>query len=150
MKADSPGVYFPPPFIYVLFFLTGFLTRRWLPMAIPFPRAAGTAVIALGAALAGWGIVTMWLARTGIVPHKPATMLVDAGPFRWSRNPLYISLTLVYIGVALWTGAMTALVLLPLVIVVVHFAVIRREEAYLARRFGDDYEDYRRRVRRWI
>ncbi|HSP16410.1 MAG TPA: isoprenylcysteine carboxylmethyltransferase family protein [Thermoanaerobaculia bacterium] len=150
MKADSPGIYVPPPFIYVFFFIAGYLTRRWLPLTIPYHRPAGTVLVVLSLALGAWGIATLWLAGTGIVPHKPASTLVDAGPFRYSRNPLYVSLTLLYIGIALWIPAISALVVLPLVIAVIQFAVIRREEAYLTRRFGSDYEEYRRRVRRWI
>ena len=82
--------------------------------------------------------------------HRPATALVASGPFRVTRNPLYLALTLVYVGAALIVDRVWPLALLPVVIGVLQWAVIRREEAHLSGRFGDAYAAYRRRVPRWL
>ncbi|MFI5210728.1 MAG: methyltransferase family protein, partial [Gemmatimonadales bacterium] len=69
---------------------------------------------------------------------------------RFSRNPMYVGMTLLYLGIALWANSLWPLLLLPAVLVVMRRGVIAREEAYLERRFGDEYRSYRARVRRWL
>ncbi len=149
-QQDNAGVVFPPPFIFVGFFVAGWLARRWIPWSIPFARPVGVVVVLFALALIVWGLGAMLRARTAVNPHKPATRLLIEGPFRLSRNPLYLSLVILYAGVSIWTEAVTALLLLPVVIAVLRVRVIRREEAYLERRFGDDYRTYCGRVRRWL
>ncbi len=83
-------------------------------------------------------------------PHKPTTAIVTSGPYRFTRNPIYVSFTLVQLGIALWTGSGWILALLVPVIVLMHYGVIAREERYLERKFGDEYNEYRRHVRRWV
>jgi protein-S-isoprenylcysteine O-methyltransferase Ste14 len=80
----------------------------------------------------------------------PTTALVAAGPFRFSRNPLYVALTLVYVALALLTNALWVLVLIVPVLFVTHYGVVRREERYLEAKFGDAYRAYRSRVRRYL
>jgi protein-S-isoprenylcysteine O-methyltransferase Ste14 len=92
----------------------------------------------------------MEAAKTPVDPRKPSTTIVTDGPFRRTRNPGYIALTLVYIGVSLRTNRRWPLVLLPAVIAALDRGVVRREERYLRDRFGDDYREYERRVRRWL
>lgn len=89
-------------------------------------------------------------AGTNVNPAKPATALVTTGPFRLSRNPLYVSLTLLYVGIALLFNAVMPWLLLPGVLWVVQYGVIKREEAYLEGRFGQAYLDYAAKVRRWL
>ena len=89
-------------------------------------------------------------AGTTIRPDKPAAKLVTDGPFRFSRNPLYLALTLMYAGIALMADSIWALLLLfPVTFIMTRF-VIQREKDYLARTFGEDYERYKKSVRRWI
>jgi protein-S-isoprenylcysteine O-methyltransferase Ste14 len=107
-------------------------------------------LLTIAAAIGLWALVLMLRARTGIIPHHPATALIKTGPFRISRNPLYVTIILSYLGAAWWIDVAAAVALLPFAIVVLQLLVIRREEAYLERRFGDDYRRYRERVRRWI
>ncbi len=92
----------------------------------------------------------MHRAHTSPKPWLPTTTLVVGGPFRFTRNPLYLGMTLFYIGVAILAQALWAFVLLPFVLMIVQRGVIEREERYLERKFGTDYLRYKQRVRRWL
>lgn len=118
-----------------------------LPLAL---RLVGLLLTAAGVALAGWFFTTMRRAGTPVDPREAPTALVKEGPFRHTRNPGYVGLTLTYVGLSLLSGGRFALLLLPGVLVTVDRGVIRREERYLEERFGSDYRAYRRRVRRWL
>ena len=89
-------------------------------------------------------------AQTSFDPRKPTTAIVTAGPFRYSRNPMYISLTLLYLGMALLINVLWILLLVVPLLVVMQRGVIAREEAYLERKFGEEYLSYKAQVRRWI
>jgi len=152
-QSDCPNVIAFPPLVYGGTLLLGLLLQLIWPLPIfdPHPpKWIGGAVALLSAALAKWGEKTMRRAGTNIKPSQPTTAIVQDGPFRFSRNPLYVSLTLFYIGVALIFNTLIPLLLLPLLLAVVHFGIIRREERYLEARFGDQYRQYCARVRRWI
>ncbi len=125
-----------------------YLLRDLLPRV--GSRAIGASLAAIGLVVGFFAFREMLRARTHIDPSKPATALVTAGPFRFSRNPLYLSTTLLYIGAALSFRVLAALVVLPVALVVLHFGVIRREERYLEGKFGEEYRVYRARVRRWF
>lgn len=88
--------------------------------------------------------------KTGIAPWHPSTVLVTEGPYGFTRNPMYLGMALLYLGMSLAFGLLWAAAALVPVIVVIDRAVIQREEAYLARKHGAAYEAYRKRVRRWI
>jgi protein-S-isoprenylcysteine O-methyltransferase Ste14 len=146
-------VRFPPPLIFAAGFAAGWLLDRWMP--IPLPQglrvvAVGWPVVTVGAWLAAWSVLTLARAGTTVRPDRPSTVLVAVGPFRFSRNPLYLSFVLLYAGTALLTNTVWALVVLPLVAWAIDRAVIAREERYLATAFGETYEDYRRGVPRWV
>ena len=105
--------------------------------------------------LAGAGVMAMAMrgfkaAGTNVQTVLPATALVTTGIYARSRNPIYVALTTIYLGLALALNAVWALGLLVPVLVVMHYGVIRREERYLERKFGDAYRDYSARVRRWL
>jgi len=110
----------------------------------------GAVLIVIAFALLLWGAATMLRAKTHVDPYQPTTAIVTNGPFRFTRNPLYVAMTIIYIGVALWLGSTTAYLFLPLVHLALHFGVVRREERYLEAKFGDEYRAYCARVRRWI
>lgn len=147
---DNPGIRIPPPFILLTFFLIGLALRPRFPVEIPYGMEVGIGLAVVALALIVWGIAAMLWARTTIMPHSPASALVTSGPFRFTRNPLYVSMVLGYLSAAFWIGVVPAIVLLPVALAVFHYFVIRREEAYLTRRFGDEYREYCRRVRRWL
>jgi protein-S-isoprenylcysteine O-methyltransferase Ste14 len=152
----GPGVKFPPPFLWVAAFVGGWLLNRVLLFEIDddgagtIQSALGAVVLVAGLAINFWGLGTFLRARTAIIPHRPARALVESGPFRYSRNPMYIAITMQYVGLALLLNFAWPLVFLPLVLALLVALVIRREEAYLRRDFGPDYDDYCRRVGRWL
>jgi protein-S-isoprenylcysteine O-methyltransferase Ste14 len=153
VEPDSSGVRLPPPLVYLAGLTLGWLLGVWHPPGrIPGPLrwTLGGALAVTGLGLLLPGLRAMRRARTAIAPTRPTTRLVVTGPFRVTRNPLYLSLVLVYAALAVLTGTLWALVLLPAVVVVLQRVVIVREEAYLERKFGDEYRAYRARVRRWI
>ncbi|MCX5796183.1 MAG: isoprenylcysteine carboxylmethyltransferase family protein [Elusimicrobia bacterium] len=120
----------------------------------PFPRlllcVLALPCLAFSGILAGWSFAWFLSSRTTLLPHKPSSALITFGPYRFSRNPLYLSSALLYAGVALWFGLLWSLLLLPAALAVVRSYVIAKEESYLERRFGRSYLDYKARVRRWL
>lgn len=149
---DTAGVIAPPPLIYLLPLVAGLLLDRWAPIGgVPSgpARLVGTLCLA-GFAIAVFALVAFRRAGTRPEPWKPTTALVTAGPYRFTRNPMYLGFTLLYLGLALWFGGYWTLLLLPLVLLLMVRGVIQREEAYLSRLFGAEYDAYRQRVRRWM
>ena len=150
---DRPNVIAFPPLVFGLGLGIGFLLH-WLwpvPIGSPQPpRWIGGALAVSSAVLALWGSQTMRRAGTNIKPTEPTTAIVQTGPFRFSRNPLYVSLTILYVGVSWMFNALIPLLLLPPLLIFVHFGIVRREERYLEAKFGSEYTDYCKRVRRWI
>ncbi len=155
MPHKSPGVHFPPPLLYVLgFALAWLLHRRW-PLPLVQERSTltvtgGWLLITAGLVLLAAGLITFVRHRTGIYPNQPAKMIVQSGPYRFTRNPMYLALTMSYLGIALLTNLLWALLLLPFVMLVLQVAVIQREERYLQEAFGTAYQEYCQRVRRWL
>jgi protein-S-isoprenylcysteine O-methyltransferase Ste14 len=141
--------------LFALGFAAGWMIERARPLALVpgaprWTEPAGLAIVALGLGLMAWALLTFRRARTAVYPNRPAARLVAAGPYRWSRNPMYVGLTAAYLGLALLADTAWPVLLLPVVLVALTLGVIRREERYLAAAFGPAYADYRRRVRRWL
>jgi len=150
---DTPGVLAPPPLIFAGALILGWLLDRMVPQPV-LPAAiapwAGGVLVAAALALAGAAAREMRRIGTAVDPYTPSTALVLTGPFARSRNPIYVALVLLSLGLALLVNALwCAVLLLPAVIVLRRF-VVAREEAYLERRFGDDYRRYCARTRRWV
>jgi len=104
----------------------------------------------LSAVISFWAAIIMWRAGTPLRPTLPVTALVTGGPFRFTRNPLYLSMTILYAGITLQFDALWPLFTLPPALAIVHWKIILREEKYLEAKFGDAYRAYKARVRRWI
>jgi|SRR5262245_47688371 len=152
-RPDSPGVIARPPLLYAGAFLLAVVVRVFAPLPITewvVALPAGLALSVAAIALARWGRRTMQAAGTNINPGLPATTVVTAGPFRYSRNPLYIALTLLYLGLTLAANTWWGIVLLVPLLIAMHVGVVRREERYLERKFGDSYRAYRSKVRRYV
>lgn len=156
MKPLGPNIRVPP-----LFLGGGFLIGLWLESAKRIrlvDEAAATLTLSrvgwvvtiVGFVIAHWGVLTFFLAGTTMFPFEPASRLVRHGPYRFTRNPMYVGLTLAYIGIALIMNVAWPLILLPLVLWGLDVFVIREEEKYLLRTFGEDYAAYKKQVRRWI
>jgi protein-S-isoprenylcysteine O-methyltransferase Ste14 len=151
--ADRPGVIALPPLIYLAALIAGVLLQRVLPLTLPVPTAArwaGGALIAAGVALGIAGRAAFARAGTNANPMEPATALVTSGLYQRTRNPMYVGMTLLLVGLALAVRSGWLLVVLAPVLAVMHWGVVRREERYLARKFGAEYEAYRARVRRYL
>jgi protein-S-isoprenylcysteine O-methyltransferase Ste14 len=110
----------------------------------------GLPFIGISIALVKWASRTMKQAGTDANPYNPSTAIVVDGPFRFSCNPMYLSFTALYIGIAFAVDALWPFVLLPIALVGISLGVIKREERYLEQKFGQDYLRYKVRVRRWI
>ena len=151
--ADNAGVRLPPPLIYVAIFGLGLLLQQIAPLAMPLilpVRIAAILLIAAGVLLTAWANLLFRRNHTSMVPVRPTNALVIQGPYRLTRNPMYLGLLCIYIGAALWFGAVWALILTPLVVLAVYLLAIAKEERYLGRKFGDAYRQYRTLVRRWL
>src|SRR5262245_40633565 len=152
--ADTANVIIRPPIAWALAALAGF-ALQWL-MPLPFMPAAvpavwvGGAVFAMAFALAVWAIATMTRSGSNVPTNLPTTTIVETGPYRFTRNPIYLAMFLGLIGLAmafdsLWLPA----VLVPFALVI-RYGVVAREEAYLERKFGQTYRRYGSQVRRWL
>ena len=152
-EQDNPGGWVPPPLTYLLTLLLGLVLDRRLH--VPFlphglARLLGWPLVGGGMALTTWFIRTMRAADTTLDVNKPVSSLVQDGPFRYSRNPGYLYLAMIYTGIAILRNALWATLLLPLVLGVTQRELIEREERYLERIFGEEYLAYKRRVRCWV
>lgn len=150
---DSAGVRVPPPLIYMAGLLLGALLEN--VVATPnFPPAIALGGAVVGVVLAGVldiGALRRFIkSRTAAEPWKPSSALVTSGPYRFTRNPMYLGMACLYAGVACAFGWLWSFALLPVVLVIIDRAVITREEAYLTRRFGEPYVRYHSEVRRWL
>ena len=158
--SDAPpsnaGVRFPPPLIYVIPLVAAYFLNKWLSLWLARPEPhwmwlLGVILLLVGTVFEIAGVVTFRRHRTGIIiPIRPATMVVQSGPYRFTRNPMYLGMAISYLGVALLIDTWWAFLLFPLVLVVITQLVIEREERYLASTFGGEYDAYRARVRRWM
>jgi protein-S-isoprenylcysteine O-methyltransferase Ste14 len=147
----GPGVRLPPPLL-----VGGILILAWaLGRLVPVPLGAalpvvGNALLFAALALIGWSLAVMVRGGTDPRPDKPDAALVESGPFRLSRNPVYLGFVLVAAGMALRWGDLWGWLAVASSHVALDRLVIAREETYLRARFGEAYADYARRVRRWI
>lgn len=151
--ADNAGVIARPPLLYAAAFVIVLALRWFWPLPLlghAVALSAGVSMIVLGVAIAMAGRRALQAAATNVHPMRPTTAIVTSGPYRFSRNPLYVALTIVFLGLALvFNTAWGFVVLVPLV-VTMHCGVVRREERYLERKFGDVYRQYRSKVRRYF
>jgi protein-S-isoprenylcysteine O-methyltransferase Ste14 len=152
--ADTSNVIVRPPIAWALAVLAG-LVLNWL-MPLPFlPAAAsagwlGTIVFALALALFAWAISAMTRAGSNVPTRLPTTTIVETGPYRLTRNPIYLGMVLGLIGLAIAFNSLWLLVTLVPFALVIRYGVIAREEAYLERKFGEVYLTYKSHVRRWL
>ena len=143
----------PPPLIYIAGFLIGVALELTFPVdELPLALTLAGALIggALWLALDGSAMLRFQRAGTSMIPNKPTTAFVTSGPYRFTRNPMYLGMVFLYIGLAFALGVIWALAVLPVVIAVVDGYVISTEECYLEMKYGDEYREYKRRTRRWI
>jgi protein-S-isoprenylcysteine O-methyltransferase Ste14 len=142
-----------PPLVYLISLVTGALIQLERP--VPFLPGAFTAplgvfLVVVAIALFSYSVTKFWAAGTPVPARKPTTAIVRTGPYRFSRNPIYLAFSLLQLGIAVWANSLWLLATLVVAVALMHYVVIRREEQYLERRFGAEYLDYKASVRRWL
>ena len=151
---DVPNLGFVrPPLVYLTFIAVGVIVHLVRPASF-FPERLAMLV---GAALIAFAVVLLYLsvarfraAGTPVPAYKPTTAIVRHGPYRFTRNPIYLGFSLLHLGVAIWVNSLWLLGTLAMAILVMDVAVIRKEEQYLEGKFGAEYLDYKTSVRRWL
>ena len=152
--AHRPRTLILPPAPYAAALLGGWwLDRNQLALPLDFgaaTRPLGWLAVGIGLALFVWTLATFWRHRTTVNPYRAASSLCTGGPFRFSRNPIYLGDWFILAGVSLLLATIWPLMFAPLIWLVLRYGVIRHEEAHLEARFGGAYRDYLTRVRRWL
>ena len=150
---DNPGVVARPPLIYLCSILIGLALQFVWPLKV-LPAALeatlGGSLMLVAIVLFTLSVREFLAAGTAIQTQRPTTTILRTGPYRFSRNPIYVSFTLLYIGIGVWVNSAWLLGMLIPTLIVVSYGVIAREERYLAQKFGDKYLRYKASVRRWL
>src|ERR1700752_327221 len=153
-QPDNANAVVRPPIALLLAFLLGLLAA-WLhplkvvPAAVP-NGLLGAFIVVDGLALFVWAIMTMTQAGTRVETVQPSTAIVAAGPYRFSRNPIYLAMMVALVGLAIGFNNGWILAALVVFYLIIRYGVVAREEAYLRRKFGDVYLSYKSQVRRWL
>lgn len=151
--ADHPDVVVKPPLLVLGALAAAFVVDALWPAAV-LPRAVqvpiGIALFVAGGCLAGWAMHTFRRAGTNIPTWRPTLAIATTGPYRFTRNPIYIAMCVAFLGIAILGDSLWAVAAVVPVALVLHFGVVRREETYLEGKFGEDYRRYRAATRRWV
>jgi len=142
-----------PPLIYGVAFVVGLLLQAAVPIQVLPHQAAlwlGILFILVSIVIVVSAVRALARSNTTFDSRKPTTAIATDGAFRYSRNPMYLSVTLLYLGVALLINSLLMLLLILPLTVIMQWGVIEREEKYLEQKFGDEYRHYKARVRQWI
>jgi len=155
-RKDSPGVYIPPPLIYEAFFFAAVLMQKFFPLPGMWLHTTLVKVL-------GWLIITGSVAvllfpalhkfiqsRNSVMTIRPAASLQTKGIYSITRNPMYLGLVILYIGIGFLKGNSWRFLILPFLMLTVQNYIIKREERYLQRAFGEQYSAYIKQVRRWV
>jgi protein-S-isoprenylcysteine O-methyltransferase Ste14 len=153
-KADTAQVAIRPPLAWGLALFAGLalgwlVPLRFLPSGLP-AGWLGAMVFVLALALFAWAIVTVTRAGSNIPTNRPTTTIVESGPYRFTRNPIYLAMLLSLLGLSIAFDDLWLVIMLVPLALVIRYGVVAREEAYLDRKFGEVYRGYRSRVRRWL
>lgn len=154
--AGTAGVIARPLLLFLAALVLGLVSDHLLPLPFVVPEAApvhwiiASLLILIGLAFAATGIRNFARAATPVPTNKPVRALVTDGIHGWTRNPIYLGLFLVYCGIGVAARSWWTLILTLPLAVTIRSGVVAREEAYLERRFGGAYRDYKARVRRWL
>ena len=153
MQQDHASVRIHPPILLLLHLFVAFLLNRLFSLPFAFPKIlvwVGYVIILVGIGLAAGAAGRVMKAHTTLDPHGSVTEIVSGGPYRFSRNPIYLGFVLLLIGFSFAFGTYWGMIMSPVLIVSLYQFVIKHEEAYLEKKFGDAYTGYRSRVRRWL
>jgi len=152
---DGAGVFVPPPLIFLAFLVAGLaldhlVLRVATGVAAPVRYALAGVIGAAALAVGGSAFLRFRRAGTNPEPWRPTTVIVSTGVYRFTRNPMYLGMAVLYIALAIAADSVVALVLVVPAVAIIRYGVIAREERYLEAKFGDDYRRYKATVRRWL
>lgn len=150
---DHAVVKIHPPILLLLHLLAAYLLNKFLLLPLSFPKVLvwiGYALVLIGLGLSASAVARFMRARTTLDPHGAVSNIVTTGPYRFSRNPIYIGMVCFLIGFPLIFKSYWGLILSPIFIGLMNTLVIQHEEAYLEKKFGETYTSYKSRVRRWL
>lgn len=153
LNLDNPGVIAPPLLIYISALAISYSLHQIWPWRITSfiaLKILGVCLIVIGSMLIIWARNTMYQAKTHMNPYKPALTLLVTGPFGFSRNPIYVAMTLIYFGITFLASSVWPFIILVPVIGIMAWGVILREEKHLEAKFGLNYQVYKTKVRRWL
>jgi len=153
---DHANVVVRPPVLFGVPFLAALVLEYFVPLGPGLaagPRRAmlvGVGLMVLGFVPFVFAVRRFLAAGTNVPTWEPSLALVEDGPYRYTRNPIYIGLVTLYFGLSVALTSVWALIFLPLLIAVLHHGVVLREEAYLTGKFGDSYRNFQKRIPRWL
>ena len=150
---DHADVKIHPPILLVIHLVTAFLLNNFLPLSFAFPKIVGWlgyVLVLIGLGFAFNAFNRFRHANTTLDPHGSVSAVVTSGPYRFSRNPIYLGLVCLLIGFPFIFRTYWGLVLSPVFVILMNILVIQHEEAYLEKKFGETYTSYKSRVRRWL
>jgi len=150
---DHANVKIPPPVLLLIHLFSAFLLNKFLPLPFVFPKVfvwVGYALVVIGLGLAFSAVSRFMQAHTTVDPHGSVSNIVTSGPYRFTRNPIYLGFVYLLIGFPFIFKSYWGLILSPVFIVLMIVLVIQHEEAYLENKFGDEYTSYKSSVRRWL
>jgi protein-S-isoprenylcysteine O-methyltransferase Ste14 len=154
-RADNPGVYIPPPVFYALTFLSAVWMQKRIHLDDSLfhsriTKGVGVLFLLMAISFLVTSLAKFFKSKNTVVLIKPASSLQTNGVYSISRNPMYVGLLQIYLGITCFTGNWWNIILLPLLIFLMQVYVIKHEEDYLERAFGNEYLEYKKRVRRWL
>ena len=154
-KEDSPGVYIPPPLIYVLVFLGAIFIQKRISIDnsifhLQITKIAGVLFLVISLLFLITSLRQFYISKNTLVLIKPASSLQFNGIYSITRNPMYVGLALVYLGTSCFVGNWWNIILFPFLLFIVQAYIIKSEEKYLLRKFGKEYVVYKTKVRRWL
>lgn len=152
---DNPRVYIPPPIIYAIIFIAAIFIQKRMPINDSFfhkqlTKIGGMLLFIIALFFLLRSLKQFFQSKNTIVTILPANSLQTNGIYAVTRNPMYVGLAIVYLGLSCFLGNWWNIVLFPLLLIVVQEYIIKREEKYLHRRFGQEFQDYKDQVRRWL
>ena len=151
---DGAAVRLPPPLVFLLAVLAGIVLQLFLPFRLDLPRGVriGVTLAFVLAGISVWGTAIGLFRRSGQSPRpwESTPEIISAGVYRYTRNPMYLAMALLQAAIAVGASNGWILALVPVSLVIVYFTAVRHEEAYLERKFGAVYLEYKRTVRRWL
>lgn len=154
-KKDSPGVYIPPPLIYILIFLFGLFLQKKISINdfvfhLQTTKIVGISLLVISLFFLITSLQKFFQTKNTLILIKPASSLQTNGIYKLSRNPMYVGLAIIYLGITCFIGNWWNIILFPVLLLIIHEYIINREEQYLNRRFGQEYRNYKSKVKRWL